>query len=275
MTRRYAVVGNPVCHSSSPWLHGCFARLTQRDVVYAAVCPPAGDRLRVDGFAAFAESFFRGGGCGLNITAPFKGDALAFAARASDFAVRAGAANVLARRDGEVVAYNTDGSGFLRAIGEELPDGVRGKKVLLLGAGGAARAVATALAEQQPAALWIYNRTAARAVALADAVGGEVVDDCPAGADIVINALSSSPDGAFPPAEVFADVQLACDLSYGAAAADFLQRARDGGARRAIDGSGMLAWQAAMSFAIWEGTLPSVSAILSVLRQSGRRVNAV
>lgn len=276
--RRYAVVGSPVRHSRSPWLHGFFARRTQRDILYAALQPR-------DTFAACCGEFFGGGGSGLNITLPYKADALEFAESASAFARRCGAANVLKREaDGGIRAYNTDGSGLLRDLQQQGGDPA-GKNVLLLGAGGAARAAAHALADAAPARLWICNRTAARAEQLAAACGGcaravsleEAAADAHGGAHLVINATSAGHGGngnngnegggdiALPP-RIFGGAALAYDLSYGAAAQPFLRAAAAGGASRAADGMGMLVWQAALSFAIWEGVLPPAQAAIRQLR---------
>ena len=263
MSHRYGVVGNPVAHSRSPWLHAYFARLTQRDIVYAAYQPPS------DGFDDFAAAFFHSGGDGLNVTVPFKADALRFADDASNFAVRAGAANVLKKRkDGSIAAYNTDGGGFIADLRACLPDGGSGKKIVLLGAGGAARAVAHAVAAEKPAAFWIVNRTPARAEALAAEVGATAAKNYPQKADIVINATSSgfTDSGNFPP-ELFADAALAYDLSYGAAALPFLRAARAGGAKQTVAGDGMLVQQAAMSFALWEGVLPTTAAAIAILQR--------
>ena len=259
--RSYAVFGHPIAHSRSPWLHAYFARLTQRKIVYSAISPP------LDGFDVAAADFFARGGCGINVTLPFKSAALAFADSASAFAERTGVANVLVRRRGVITACNTDSAGFLRALKEILPDGVAGKKVLLAGAGGAARAVAFALADENPAALLITNRTHARAEELATAVGAQVAKDYPSDAAVVINATAAGLTGEMPlPLSVFANAELAMDLSYGAPARDFLQCAKRSGAKQVADGAAMLAWQAAMSFAIWEGVMPSVSAVVPYLQ---------
>lgn len=257
MKRRYAVIGSPVRHSRSPWLHGYFARLTQRAIVYAAYEPRGG-------FADCAAAFFAAGGCGLNITLPYKAEALAFADSASAFARQVGAANVLARAaDGGIKAYNTDGGGLLRDL-QGLTDGVSGKTILLLGAGGAARAAAYALAAAAPAELRLYNRTPQRAQALAEGCGGVAVAQPEAGADIIIHATSAGHGDYAPyPAALFSTAQLAYDLSYGAAAQPFIRQAKEAGAQKTADGSGMLAWQAALSFALWEGVMPTVGGVLA------------
>ena len=220
-------------------------------------------------------SFFAGGGDGLNVTVPFKAKALQFADHASAFARRAGVANVLARKGGRVMAYNTDGGGLVRALAAALPGGATERRVALLGAGGAARAAAFALGEGKPAALQIYNRTAERARALAALTGAEFCETPPVGANIVINATSAAAQGelALPPPEVFANADLAMDLMYGEAALPWLRHAAASGAKQTADGIVMLAWQAALSFAVWEGVLPTVAPLLQALaaRPSGAK----
>ena len=151
MTRRYAVVGNPVRHSLSPWLHRCFARALQYDTVYAAYAPPA------DGLGKFAESFFAAGGCGLNITTPFKKDALDFADIKSDFSKRVKAANVLAHGKDGVCAYNTDGAGLIADITGRCETAVCNSKVLLAGAGGGARAAGACIGRTKAGA-FVYRQ---------------------------------------------------------------------------------------------------------------------
>ncbi|MDM5147222.1 shikimate dehydrogenase [Candidatus Persebacteraceae bacterium Df01] len=264
MSRRYAVVGHPVRHSKSPWIHAHFAECTQRDIVYAAYAPP------LSGFDEFARNFFAAGGCGLNITVPFKQEALAFASSASAFSKRAQAANVLAARNSGIVAYNTDGAGLVRDITHNLRVAIADKRLLLIGAGGAARAVALALAEKNPANLCIAARNTKRAVALAETVGehstisvrGIALADCDEPFDIVINATSAALSGEKLPlsSAVFAGAELAYDLSYGKAAKTFLRVANQ--AICCVDGAGMLAEQAAFSFAIWEGVMPMTADVI-------------
>lgn len=264
--RRYAVIGNPVQHSRSPWLHHYFARRTQRRLVYAAYRPAAA-------FADCAAAFFSGGGNGLNITLPYKADALAFADNSSAFARNANAANVLKRaRDGSISAYNTDGSALLCDL-RDLSGDPRDKTILLLGAGGAARAAALALAGSKPQLLQIYNRTASRADQLARQLAphcrAAAVKTPPAGADLIINATAAghSDTPALYPESVFNGCPLVYDLSYGAAAQPFLTQAAAAGAHRTADGTGMLVRQAALSFALWEGVMPSVRTAIAELRR--------
>lgn len=266
--RRYAVVGAPVRHSLSPWIHAYFARTTQRPIVYAAYAPAAS-------FDKLAEDFFAGGGGGLNITVPFKRAALGFAGRASTFARRADAANVLMpdKQSGVINAYNTDGAGFIKDIKRCYGASLTGKRVLIVGAGGAARAAVTMLADEG-AQLLIAARRPQQAAALAAAVSGEAtaLDTCGDGFDIVINATSGGLGGGESPlpAAAFAGAVLAYDLNYGKAAAAFLGAAT--AARKRADGSGMLVEQAALSFALWEGVLPVTAELINHLRVRNRQL---
>ena len=157
---------------------------------------------------------------------------------------------------------NTDGGGFIRDLLRHFPDGIGDKRILLMGAGGAARAVACAIADEQPAAFYLSNRTRQKAEALAEMTGATVIPDVATmdrPLDIIVNASAAGHEGKGMPFPPNCRGALAYDLSYGAAAQPFIRQALDGGAARAVDGSGMLAWQAALSFALWEGILPTVS----------------
>ncbi|MBE8158005.1 MAG: shikimate dehydrogenase [Betaproteobacteria bacterium] len=256
--RRYAVFGFPARHSLSPWIHAYFARALQRKIVYAVYSPPPGQ------FAAAVRAFFAGGGRGINITAPYKKDALLFAGRASAFARRADAANVLsAENGGEISAHNTDGAGLIRDITQNLGVSVSGECVLIAGAGGAARAAALALAGLD-AKITVAARRLSAAAELAELAGGTAAElsACGGGFDIVINAIPGGA-AALPP-EVFAEAKLAYDINYGAAAEKFLRAAA--AAKLRADGGGMLAEQAALSFALWEGVMPPVKPLVNYLR---------
>lgn len=260
--RRYAVVGNPVRHSLSPWIHTHFGRVLQKNIVYGAHAP--------QNFADFARQFFLQGGQGLNITAPFKKDALQFAARATSFARRAQAANVLTiEADGTIAACNTDGAGLLKDIRRNLKVDIDKRRIVIAGAGGAARAAALALS-QQNAEIVIAARNLQAAQELAKQCDGEAMtlQQCDGG-DIILNATSAGRNtdgkGCSPlPSSAFSKTILAYDLNYGPAAAPFLQAAASASLR--ADGSGMLVEQAAASFAIWENILPPSADLIEVLR---------
>ena len=267
MTDRYAVIGNPVAHSKSPWIHAEFARATGQDIAYERLLAP------LAGFPATVARFREEGGRGANVTLPFKEAAFALAVRASERARRAGAANTL-RFDGDgVFADNTDGVGLLNDLEHNLGVAVAGRSVLVVGAGGAARGVLPALLDARPARLVIANRTAARASALAAAFGGAVLARGFAELsgerfDIVVNATSASLAGAAPelPPTVFADVVVAYDMVYGQGETPFLAAAHAGGAKRGSDGLGMLVEQAAESFFVWRGVRPHTKPVLALLR---------
>ena len=271
---RYAVLGNPVAHSQSPFIHAEFARQTGQALVYGRVLCP------LDGFEAAVRAFAAAGGRGCNVTVPFKFDALALAPRHSERAAQAGAANVL-RFDAEGwLADNTDGIGLVRDI--EAGAGLRlaGRRVLLVGAGGAGAGVLGPLVAAGPAELLLVNRSADKAQALA-ARHAALAQRCgvrlssgglDAGAegrfDVLVNASASSLHGAASPVppSVLAPGALAVDLMYGAAAQPFLAWARAAGALPR-DGLGMLVEQAAEAFQVWRGVRPATAPVLQALRQ--------
>jgi shikimate dehydrogenase len=264
---RYVVIGNPVSHSLSPEIHASFARALGEDLRYDAMLALPG------GFVGTAREFFDGGGLGANVTLPFKQDAFEFAHAASDRAKLAGAANVLARRGDRIEADNTDGAGLvadLRNCGVD----PAGKRVLILGAGGAARGVIAPLLAAGVDRVLIANRTARTAIDLAhrfESIGPVRAADLRAIAqesfDLVLNATSTSIRGEVLelPAHVLRAGTFAYDMAYGPAARAFVERARAHGAR-ASDGLGMLVEQAAESFMIWRGRRPPTADLLATLR---------
>ena len=263
MTDRYAVIGNPVAHSKSPRIHAEFARATGQDLQYGSIEAPAG------GFARAVTAFRAAGGKGLNVTLPFKEEAFALCAETSARARLARAVNTLVL-DESVFGDNTDGVGLVRDISANLGFAIGGKKVLLMGAGGAAQGVAGALLEAGAAELVIANRTAARAVALAarfPRARGCGYEALATGFDIVVNATSAGLAGAAPPlpARVLAPGVLAYEMVYGRDT-PFLNAARAAGAR-ACDGLGMLVEQAAESFHLWRGVRPPTGEVLERLRR--------
>lgn len=270
-TDRYAVIGHPVGHSLSPRIHARFAEQTGEDLVYERI------EASVEDFAGAAAAFFEGGGRGLNVTVPFKAQALAWADRASARAAAAGVANTLTRTaDGAIEADNTDGIGLVRDLVDNLGLVLRDARVLLIGAGGAARGVLEPLLAQRPAGLYIANRTAARARQLAAGLadGGKVAgggfDDIGERSfDLIINASAASLGGAVPPVPpgVVAPGGAVYDMMYGEAARPLLQWGRRAGAERISDGLGMLVEQAAESFRIWRGVRPETGGVLAGLRE--------
>lgn len=264
---RYAVIGNPVAHSLSPQIHARFAASTGQQLAYAALLVPVGE------FDPSVRAFFAGGGRGANVTLPFKVDAFRFAARASERARLAGAANFLALRDGAIEADNTDGVGLVRDLRDNLGVAIAGARVLLVGAGGAARGVVAPLMEAAPASLAIANRTFAGAQSLAahfahlGRVEALALDADAGRFDLVINATSASTHGQALelPRGAIAPGTFAYDMAYGAPAQAFVRRAREAGAR-ASDGLGMLVEQAAESFFLWRGVRPGTAEVLAELR---------
>ena len=267
MTDRYAVTGNPIAHSRSPQIHAAFARQTGQDIEYTRLLAP------LDGFAATVTAFRAAGGRGTNVTLPFKGEAFRLATETSERARLAVAVNTL-RFDGpRAFGDNTDGVGLVRDITVHLGVPIEGRRVLLAGAGGAARAVIPALLEARPAAMVVANRTPARATELAGLFPGEVTgrgfDALERERfDLVVNATSASLAGEAPPLppSAFAAAALAYDMMYGKGDTPFLQLARAHGARELADGLGMLVEQAAESFFIWRGVRPETKSVLADLR---------
>ncbi|HYC35833.1 MAG TPA: shikimate dehydrogenase [Usitatibacter sp.] len=264
---RYVVIGNPISHSLSPEIHARFARAEGDSLSYEAMPVPLGE------FDSHARRFFAAGGRGANVTLPFKLDAFAFATRRSARADAAGAANVLAARDGAIEADNTDGAGLVADLRDNLGLDLSGKRILVLGAGGAARGVIAPLLALAPLAVVIANRTVERARDLAQRFGAPVQAVAlaaipPEPFDLVINATSGSTRGealALDPA-MFSPAVFAYDMAYGPAAAPFVSLARSRGAA-ASDGLGMLVEQAAESYLLWRGRRPATGEVLRELRQ--------
>jgi shikimate dehydrogenase len=267
MRDRYAVIGHPVSHSKSPWIHAEFARSTGQRMDYGRIEAP------LEAFERTVAAFRAAGGRGCNVTLPFKVEAFRLAGAPTARARQAGAANTL-RFDGEsLFADNTDGVGLVIDLERNLGRRISGKRVLLMGAGGAAQGVIGPLLEAGPAALVVANRTAAKARALAGrfapATGGGYDDVAGASFDLVINATSAGLSDEMPllPAGVFAPGALGYDMLYGRET-PFLRAALAAGAA-ASDGLGMLVEQAAESFLIWRGVRPTTKAVLAALRAAG------
>jgi shikimate dehydrogenase len=266
-TDRYAVVGNPVAHSKSPDIHMKFAEQTGQHLTYERLLAPP------DGFTAAVRHFIEQGGKGLNVTLPFKLEAHALADSLTERARAAGAVNTLKFADGAILGDNTDGAGLATDIERNAALPLAGKKILLLGAGGAARGVVLPLLQAVPASLTIVNRTADKAVALATAFASEGNVQASDYAqlhgryDIVINATSASLGQELPPvpATVFGGGALAYDMMYGSEPTVFMRFALQNGAR-ARDGFGMLVEQAAESFFLWRGVRPDTLGLYPSLR---------
>ena len=273
MTDQYAVIGNPVEHSLSPQIHDQFARATGQDLTYGRILAP------LEGFRDAVLAFRAAGGKGLNVTLPFKHEAWRVAGVRSGFALAAGAVNTLSFEGGSIEGHNTDGIGLVRDLMQNLRAGIRGKRVLLMGAGGASYGVMEPLLREQPESVVVANRTLEKAVELVGYF--EKLQSCaPQGFsaraygalagtqfDILINATSAGLKGAMPPLPegIFAPGALAYDMVY-ARRTPFLDFARARGARIA-DGLGMLVEQAAESFFIWRGVRPETAPVIRALTQ--------
>lgn len=270
---RYAVIGHPIGHSKSPLIHTAFAEATGQALVYTAIEAP------LDGFAATVDRFRAEGGRGVNVTVPFKLEACAYATDPADRARAAGAANALKFDGDRCLADNFDGVGLVRDIVHNLGHAVRGRRVLLLGAGGATRGALLPLLEQAPAHLFVANRSVDKALALVQEFvgrgapaqvleGGGYADLGGDAFDVVVNATSASLGQALPPVPAHAlhPDGLAYDMVYGQGLTPFLQLAQTRGVRHLADGVGMLVEQAAEAFAWWRGVRPDTATTIQRLR---------
>lgn len=269
MTDRYAVFGNPIAHSKSPLIHAEFARQTGQDIGYEAILAP------LDGFAAALRAFRDAGGQGANVTVPFKEEAFRLATELTSRALDAGAVNTLKFEADKIIGDNTDGAGLVNDIKHNLGLAICGKRVLLMGAGGAARGVILPLLEQAPARLILANRTVEKAEALvahfrpkaaACAIEARPFAGLVGPFDLVVNATAASLAGELPPLPegLFAPAALAYDMMYGKET-PFMAFARARGARVA-DGLGMLVEQAAEAFHVWRGVRPQTAPVIAKLR---------
>ena len=270
----YCVMGNPVEHSRSPWIHSRFAALTGQSLQYTRQLVP------LDGFAQAVRAFAQAGGRGCNVTVPFKLEAAQCATTCSERVQLAAAANTLVFHDGAIHADNTDGLGLVADIQRNAGVPLAGCDVLLVGAGGAAAGVLGPLLHEGPRSVAVVNRTAARAQALVQAhtplatlqkteLLALDMQALERDFDIIINATASSLAGAGVPvpARVLRPGSLAYDMMYGAAAQPFLDWATRHGAQPR-DGLGMLVEQAAEAFALWRGVRPPSAQVLAELRSA-------
>ena len=262
---RYALVGHPVEHSRSPLIHTVFARQTGQRLTYELIdAEPPSFETAVRGFGA-------AGGKGMNVTVPHKEAAFALCSRSSEAATASGAVNTISIADGVLTGHNTDGIGFIRDLTVNLRQSLAGARIVVLGAGGAARGIIGPLLKENPSELTLANRTKERADELVAKLGGsllvartfaELADLAPA--DFLINATSAGLKGEPPPFPVsLVSPQTFCyDLVYGSNDTPFVVWAKTHGAARAVHGWGMLVEQAAESFAIWRGVRPDTKPLL-------------
>ncbi|HHW75444.1 MAG TPA: shikimate dehydrogenase [Xanthomonadaceae bacterium] len=266
---QYAVMGNPIAHSKSPRIHALFAAQTGQRLEYRAILVEPG------GFAVAARVFRDAGGKGLNVTVPFKQDAWVFADLLSVRAERAGAVNTLIFEPGGVRGDNTDGPGLMRDLTVNHGYRLAGQRVLLLGAGGAARGILQPLLMERLAQLVIVNRTVSKALELAlrfsdlGRVSGCGFPEL-AGRqfDLIINATSAGLENVVPPLpdDVLAADGWCYDLTYGSEPTVFVRWGREHGAARSLDGLGMLVEQAAEAFQLWRGIWPETGPVIAALR---------
>lgn len=272
-TDNYVVIGNPIAHSKSPAIHARFAQQTGQAMTYERLLAP------LDDFAGSVNQFIASGGRGANVTVPFKLDAFKLASVLSPRAQAAGAVNTLTFERGQIVGDNTDGVGLVRDIVLNADIALAGKRVLLMGAGGAARGVILPVLAEEPTQLVIANRTVARAVELSAAfsakpgqLAASSFAELSGHFDIVINATSASLSSdvpALPPALIGAH-SFVYDMMYGVQPTVFMQMAAEQGAT-VRDGLGMLVEQAAESFFIWRGVRPDTAPVYDWLRsQAGK-----
>ena len=270
---RYAVFGHPVGHSRSPGLHARFAELTGQLITYEAIDVPP------DGFAAALERFLATGGKGLNITVPHKLAAFDAADVLTPRAQHAGAVNTLALQAHGLLGDNTDGAGLLRDLQHNLEIPLAGRRILLVGAGGAARGVLGPLLGAEPAVVVIANRSPRRAEELATRfasdgpVSGIALDGAQDTFDLVINATSASLSDEVPALDtrIIGARTFCYDLAYGTGLTAFLRWASAHGCAAVADGLGMLVEQAAESFELWRGVRPPTAQVLTELRDAMAR----
>ena len=267
---QYGVVGHPVAHSLSPFIHGWFARATGQTISYRLfdVAPAE--------FRTWTREFFVHGGRGLNVTLPHKIAAAEFAEDLTPRAIQAAAVNTLVARADGILGDNTDGAGLVRDLCDNHGLIITHRRLLILGAGGATRGLLGPLLGLSPAEVVIANRTAERAAQLAAAfvdlgpvsgVGFDELDGNPF--ELVINATSASLSGEIPPLPpgTVGPETVCYDLAYGKSATAFVAWAERQGCARALQGLGMLVEQAAESFRLWRGVRPNTTQVLAVLKE--------
>ncbi len=265
---QYAVVGNPIGHSKSPLIHKMFAQQSNQQLDYVTKL------VALDRFAEDVNSFFADQGCGLNVTVPFKQQAWDISNQLSDAARLAGAVNTLWIKDGQIQGDNTDGIGLVRDLisnnGYQLAD----KKILILGAGGAVRGVLQPIIAERPSSITIANRTLSKALELATIFSDIYTLNCceyqqlEGHYDLIINGTSASLNNELPPIPdgLVSTGSYLYDMMYGSQVTVFNQWGKDLGAKKCIDGLGMLVEQAAESFRLWRGVKPDTAQVITRLR---------
>ena len=264
----YGVIGHPVAHSRSPFIHGIFAKQTQQQMVYRLHDVAPAD------LHTYLMEFWKRGGKGLNVTVPHKVSASGLVRTMSERATRAGAVNTLLMDADGITGDNTDGAGLVKDLNANLKVSISGARILVVGSGGAARGVIAPLLDESPDLIVIAGRSAERAAALArrfgslgPVQGSEIGAVAPRAFDIVINATSAGLAGEVPalPARVVDAATFCYDMSYARAGTAFLAWAKEHGCTRSAQGWGMLVEQAAESFELWRGVRPETAPVLAAL----------
>jgi shikimate dehydrogenase len=267
---QYAVIGNPIAHSKSPFIHDLYAQQTEQNMQYTAL------RFELDDFKKQLLAFFANGGLGANVTVPFKEDAWAACDTLSAGASLAGAVNTLSYIDGKIVGDNTDGLGLVADLINNQSFSFANKKILILGAGGAVRGVLKPIIDQQPLSITVANRTVAKAEALAQVfINHFNIDVCQFSDlvdqyDLIINGTSSSLSNQKLPlaASIVGSDTVLYDMMYAKDVTAFNDWGLSLGALKAVDGLGMLVGQAAESFYIWRGVRPQTHSVINAVRES-------
>lgn len=269
MVDKYLVIGNPIAHSKSPFIHQCFAQECHQALSYEKKL------VELDEFEAFIQAFKHQGGKGCNITVPFKERAYALSEKLSPRAKAAGAVNTLIfSDDGTIIGDNTDGQGLVEDL---LANNVQllKQRILVIGAGGAARGCILPLLAQEPTSITIANRTLEKAQQLVsqfqdDRVNSSALDALTSSFDIIINSTSASLSNQLPniSTDVIAHASCCYDMAYSTEPTCFIQWSKELGVVTAIDGLGMLVGQAAESFRLWRGVKPETNAVLNHMRST-------
>jgi len=264
----YCVFGNPIKQSRSPFIHQKFAEQTQQSLTYTTQLAD------IKMFTKAVNSFINTGGKGANVTAPFKEEALLLCDGLSETAKKAGAVNTLSFIDGKILGDNTDGYGLVQdLLRHNIP--LKDSRILLLGAGGAARGVILPLLTQMPTSITIANRTESKAEQLCQQFSNNKLKGCSLDAisilsyDLIINATSASLSGTFPeiPADIITKHTFCYDMAYSKNPTPFLLWCKKHGAERMSDGLGMLVGQAAVSFKIWRNIMPEIDPVINQLKE--------
>ena len=265
---QYAVIGNPIAHSKSPFIHSLYAKQTKQCMQYEALC------FELDNFKQQLLAYFESGGLGANVTVPFKEAAWAACDTLSERASLAGAVNTLSYEKGSIKGDNTDGLGLVTDLINNHDFSFANKRILILGAGGAVRGVLKPLIDQQPLSITVANRTLAKANVLVELFSDYFnitacqLSELSEQYDLVINGTSSSlSNERLPVSDVIVGQHTVLyDMMYAKALTQFNRWGLDLGAHKAIDGLGMLVGQAAESFYIWRGIRPETSSVINLVR---------